>query len=413
MSSITADAVGVERATKGAVGFGPLAVAGAASLGAGSIHAAAIGIHAEHRQAAITFAILALLQLGWGALALVGRRWPIHVLGLGVNAAAIGGWILAKTSGISFVDGLGEVESVQWPDALAVALATIALVVGLRRLVTGGHTPQASVPSRFTLSAVGIAVTATSLLGMTQAGTHQHASGEGHAATGHSHGSTPTGGSGSTAAGPGHSHGSSLATKPYDPDAPIDLSGVAGVTPKQQAAAENLIAITLARLPQWSDYRTAEAKGFHSIGDALTGHEHFINWDLIDDGRVLDPDYPEALVYEPQADGGRKLVSAMFMLGTGTTLDDVPELGGKLTQWHIHDDLCFSPDPEAPVVAGITSVGGTCRPPLQKFTPVPMIHVWITKHPCGPFAALDGVGAGQIKDGETRLCDEAHGDHGG
>ena len=38
-----------------------------------------------------------------------------------------------------------------------------------------------------------------------------------------------------------------------------------------------------------------------------------------------------------------------------------------------------------------------------------MIHVWITPHKCGPFAALEGVGAGQINDGEARLCDHAHG----
>ena len=38
-----------------------------------------------------------------------------------------------------------------------------------------------------------------------------------------------------------------------------------------------------------------------------------------------------------------------------------------------------------------------------------MIHVWIEKHPCGPFAALEGLGAGQIRDGEERLCDVAHG----
>ena len=32
--------------------------------------------------------------------------------------------------------------------------------------------------------------------------------------------------------------------KPYDPTQPIDLGGVAGVTPEQQAAAENLVALT-------------------------------------------------------------------------------------------------------------------------------------------------------------------------
>ena len=38
-----------------------------------------------------------------------------------------------------------------------------------------------------------------------------------------------------------------------------------------------------------------------------------------------------------------------------------------------------------------------------------MIHVWITEHPCGPFAALEGIAGGTIADGETRLCDHAHG----
>ena len=35
----------------------------------------------------------------------------------------------------------------------------------------------------------------------------------------------------------------------YDPTKPIDLGGVAGVTPEQQAAAENLVAINVVRLP--------------------------------------------------------------------------------------------------------------------------------------------------------------------
>ncbi len=39
-----------------------------------------------------------------------------------------------------------------------------------------------------------------------------------------------------------------------------------------------------------------------------------------------------------------------------------------------------------------------------------MIHVWIVPRACGPFAALEGVGAGQVKPGETANCDHAHGE---
>ena len=187
----------------------------------------------------------------------------------------------------------------------------------------------------------------------------------------------------------------------------VDLSGVPGVSAAQQDRAEKLVETTLDELPQFADPAHAEDVGFRSIGDGFTGHEHLINWSYLTDGRTLDPNYPESLVYDTTGPT-RKLVSAMFMLEPGSTLDDVPDIGGPLTQWHIHDDLCFTDDPEAPRVAGLTSVGGTCTPPLKKLPPVPMIHVWIVANPCGPFAALEGVAAGQIKPGEERLCDTAH-----
>jgi len=31
--------------------------------------------------------------------------------------------------------------------------------------------------------------------------------------------------------------------------------------------------------------------------------------------------------------------------------------------------------------------------------------VWNTPNPCGPFAALEGIGAGQVPTGQTRNCD--------
>jgi len=197
----------------------------------------------------------------------------------------------------------------------------------------------------------------------------------------------------------------------YDPTKPIDLGGFPGVTEEQQAAAENIVAENVMRLPKWADYKVAEAFGFRSIGDGVTGTEHFIQWDWINDDVILDPDAPEALVFEPQPDGSKVLVSAMYMLSNDVALEDVPDIGGDLMQWHIHDNLCFTKDPDAPKVGAVISPDGDCPPNLQKFPPSAMIHVWITPHPCGPFAALEGVGAGTIAEGEERLCDEVHGGH--
>ena len=71
----------------------------------------------------------------------------------------------------------------------------------------------------------------------------------------------------------------------------------------------------------------------------------------------------------------------------------------------MHDNLCFA----GPRVAGLTNAEGDCAQGLTKGAATPMIHVWIESHPCGPFAALEGVAGGTIAEGEQRLCDHAHG----
>jgi hypothetical protein len=101
-----------------------LAVAGLCSAGAGAVHAAAAGAHGEHRSAALAFALLAAAQLLWGGAALLGRdRSPaaqraLASAGVVLAAAAVGGWVLAKTTGLP-VDGLGAAEPVQTADSLA------------------------------------------------------------------------------------------------------------------------------------------------------------------------------------------------------------------------------------------------------------------------------------------------------
>ena len=135
MASIAAGSA--DGATAPRVRFGALALAGTASLGAGAIHAAAIGVHGDHPAAARTFAVLALLQIAWGALALVDHRSPVAFGGFALSVVAFSGWVLAKTTGLSFIDGLGEVEGVQWPDFLAALLAFAAALLAMRVLIAG------------------------------------------------------------------------------------------------------------------------------------------------------------------------------------------------------------------------------------------------------------------------------------
>ena len=413
---------------------GALAFAGVASLGAGAIHAAAAGVHSEHRQAVITFVFVAAFQLGWGALSLVRSGRLIALAGIAGNTAAFAGWLMAKNGGIGFVDGLEASESAQFADTVAAVLAgaaAVLAVVALERLIRHGAPRALSPMGSYSLALSGALVAAISLPAMVSAGSHTHAGGhahgaeavtvaggdgsavaaDGHTDDGHANdaGATPAAGATDTTVHTDHGPAAAVAPVAYDPTKPIDLGGVSGVTPEQQARAENLVAITLARLPKFADPAVAESLGWHSIGDGITGHEHYVNWSLLDDGRILDPDFPESLVYEVR-NGQKTLVSAMFMLAPGATLDTAPDIGGALTQWHIHDNLCFAIGPNgAARVIGLTDGSGNCRVGQKSDNPVPMIHVWITAHPCGPFAALEGVGAGQVKPGETHLCDHAHG----
>jgi hypothetical protein len=336
------------------------------------------------------FTIVALLQVAWGVAALVWHSRRVALIGLVLNGALVAGWALAKTKGIWFVSGLDEVEGVQFADALCAALA---LYAALDAATFAWHPTRIPARPRFANFSAALLI-AVAFPGMVQAGNHVHA--------GHSSIVVVNGKATVTTA------EAAVPTHPFDPTKPIDLGGTAGVTPEEQARAENLVAVTLVRLPQWSDAATAEANGYHTIGDGATGDEHLINWSYINDDKTLDPDFPEALVYNTRS-GKRVLEAAMYMLKPGATLDTVPDVGGPLTQWHIHDNLCFTDDPVAPRVAGLTTSGGTCKAPLVNLEPVPMIHVWITANPCGPFAALEGIGAGQVKPGETRNCDQAHG----
>jgi hypothetical protein len=366
-------------------GTGTFAVPALASLGAGAIHAAAIGAHGEHRQAVITFALVAVVQLGLGVAALISRRRLLGVALLATNVAFVVGWVLAKRSGISFIDGLDVSEPVQWADGLAAGMAAAAVIGVAIAAMRKWHFPASDAIVRV----LALPVAALSVTGMVAAGGHTHAHGE---AAAHAHGATEG--------------VSAVPAKPFIPGQPIDLGGVEGVTLEQQAQAENILAATLYKLPQFADPAVATSRGWFSIGDSVTGDEHFVNTATFDDGKILDPDAPESLVYE-MIDGKKTLVAAMYMLWPGATMADVPNLGGALMQWHIHDNLCFSP--ETGHVAGLRAPGAPCLNGLVKGGESPMIHVWIQQHPCGPFAALEGIGGGTIANGETRLCDHVHG----
>ena len=74
------------------------------------------------------------------------------------------------------------------------------------------------------------------------------------------------------------------------------------------------------------------------------------------------------------------------------TMADVPDIAGRPHHVARPPEPLLGPQRQPPVGRGgqrlSASPRGTLRP-----TP-PMMHVWLTDHPCGPFSGVEGHGAG-------------------
>jgi hypothetical protein len=59
-------------------------------------------------------------------------------------------------------------------------------------------------------------------------------------------------------------------------------------------------------------------------------------------------------------------------------------VGGCLTQWHGHDNLCSS-DPARGLITGVHAPGRPCPRGQVPWAAPPMLHTWVIDTP-GPFA---------------------------
>jgi hypothetical protein len=159
--------------------------------------------------------------------------------------------------------------------------------------------------------------------------------------------------------------------------------GAAGCTPTpaQQAAADELSAGTRAGVGRFEDLDAATAAGYGPITPASWATVHYLNQAYATDGRILDPTRPEALIYA-NTDRGPVLAAAMYLMGSPG--EPGAEVGGCLTQWHTHDDLCFSLSTFQ--VVGFVTAEGRCSAGTVNYVPPQMLHVWVVEVPGGAFA---------------------------
>lgn len=150
--------------------------------------------------------------------------------------------------------------------------------------------------------------------------------------------------------------------------------------PSDVDKAAILLAETERNTAKFADRAAAIDAGYKSIGDRLTGVEHLVNWDLVEDPAILDVTAPEGLVYESSGDTS-VLVAAMFMLPWWQTIVDIPYVAGSLTPWRVYDRFCWADG----VVVGIWRTN-TCRPEGTYEVSSPILHVFVVDNPYGRFA---------------------------
>lgn len=163
-----------------------------------------------------------------------------------------------------------------------------------------------------------------------------------------------------------------------------------------RARADALVRRTVATLRRYRHLDAAIADGYVPLPDDPI---HWYRPDLLADGRVLDPDRPEFLVYvdpdraaddlrsdePPAALARRVVVGAMYWAADPPAHG--PQPGGPLTVWHFHE---WSPDHWCGDAHGLPLAtplpGGGCPAGAPIGRSAEMLHVWSVRTPDGPFA---------------------------
>jgi hypothetical protein len=179
-------------------------------------------------------------------------------------------------------------------------------------------------------------------------------------------------------AGSGHDHGHDHAAR-AQAGVIMRPAGAEQPTLQQVQAADELARATRVAMARYANLSDAIKAGFVLPAVAHGPDVHMDNKANASDGRVLDPERPEKLVYA--IDGGKAtLLGVVFMMERAGVPG--PEPGGPITRWHAHN-ICLSVLPPG---FTIVSAYGTCPPLSITVTSAEMMHVWVVDNPGGWFA---------------------------
>jgi hypothetical protein len=176
-------------------------------------------------------------------------------------------------------------------------------------------------------------------------------------------------------------------TAATDHNHPATASGPTGA---QLQAALHLIDATKAAVVKYADRQAAINAGYKPMEQEGLAIMHYVNGAYFTDADILRPDHVQSLIYYNSAHGP-VLIGAMYIMPNLATPG--PEIGGSLTVWHKHDNLCF--DRTTGVIVAFAHDGsastieksGTCPAGSSNRSTPEMLHVWLIENPDGPFGS--------------------------
>jgi hypothetical protein len=153
------------------------------------------------------------------------------------------------------------------------------------------------------------------------------------------------------------------------------------VSGAQLLAAGEFVAELKSHTAQYTDIRAAMADGYVQITQDLPGiAAHFIKPEYQHDGHEMDPDRPEVLLYTKRLDGNWRLVGAMML--AETVSETPPSYFGSLDAWHYHENLCFV----AGAAVKVTTSAAECKNGVFVARTPWQMHVWLTGEDSAVFA---------------------------
>ena len=167
-------------------------------------------------------------------------------------------------------------------------------------------------------------------------------------------------------------------------------ASTSSVTGAQLKAALQLIDATKAAVAKYADRQAAINAGYKPMEQEGLAIMHYVNQAYFTDADILRPEHVQSLIYF-NSSRGPVLIGAMYIMPNLATPG--PEIGGSLTVWHQHDNLCFDRTTGVIVAfahdgsANGTEKSGTCPNGSSNRSTPEMLHVWLIENPDGPFGS--------------------------